>query len=120
MQFENPIYQNPCNSGLKNSDFRISMNYRNQWKSVTKSFNTFSLSCDKKLNTNNRIGIGAIIINDDAGDGKLKTLEIRGNLNYTLYKPINERYIITIGIDIGLNIENLISKIINLKANIMG
>ena len=103
MQFENPIYQNPCNSGLKNSDFRVSMNYRNQWKSVTKSFNTFSLSCDKKINTNNRIGVGAIIINDDAGDGKLKTLEIRGNVNYTLYKPINERYIITIGIDIGLN-----------------
>ena len=40
----NPIFQNPANTGNFEGDFRFVGNYKDQWRSVTVPFTTFSIS----------------------------------------------------------------------------
>jgi hypothetical protein len=46
---DNPLFQNPGNTGNFNGDYRFVGNYRNQWRSVSIPFETIALSAEKKL-----------------------------------------------------------------------
>jgi type IX secretion system PorP/SprF family membrane protein len=44
-----PTVLNPAAAGVMDGNFRASVNYKNQWGSISKAFNTYSLTCDAAL-----------------------------------------------------------------------
>jgi type IX secretion system PorP/SprF family membrane protein len=70
------MYLSPSEVGNFDADFRITGNYRSQWKSVTVPFQTAAIGIDHRLKNKQNIGIGLQYFNDKVGDGKLTTNEI--------------------------------------------
>ncbi len=97
-----PLLENPANTALMSeSDYRLGLNFRNQWAAVPVPYNTFSGFTDFKVggnrdNTkNNWLGIGFSVFNDKAGDGNLSLLQIQGSLAYHL--QLSEFTMISVG-----------------------
>ncbi len=99
----NQIFQNPGNAGNFKGDYRFITNYRDQWRSVTTPFSTFSFSADSRLVKHNKIGIGGLFFNDVAGDGKFRTIEFQTNFAYLIKLSTDSTHTIRPGINIGIN-----------------
>ncbi len=69
--YANPLYLNPAMAGSHLCP-RFSMNYRNQWPSLSGSFVTQSFSYDQKFKAING-GIGIIAMHDQAGQNTIQT-----------------------------------------------
>lgn len=85
--FNAPLLLNPANAALMpESDYRIGMNYRNQWSSIPVPYNTFMAYGDFQAIRNkaetNWLGIGAAVFNDRVGDGDLSLTKVQGVLAY--------------------------------------
>ncbi len=68
---QSPLTLNPANTGALLGDFRVGANYRTQWgKVLDNPINTVSLGFDKPffINDYDRIGVGVVVVNDQAGD----------------------------------------------------
>jgi type IX secretion system PorP/SprF family membrane protein len=66
-----PLNNNPAWTGVFNDNFRLIVNYRNQWKSPTSNFNTFNLSFDGRYEvpgTAMSINGGIDFLTDKGGD----------------------------------------------------
>lgn len=100
---DNPIFQNPANSGNFNGDYRFVGNYRDQWRSVSVPFSTFSISADTKFKKNKNIGLGLLMFHDVAGDGQFRTLEFQGNVSYLFKITQDSSHVLRLGLNIGLN-----------------
>ncbi len=78
----NPLMINPGNTAL-NHDLRAIVNYRNQWSSFTKPYQTIGFSFDmntaKDKSRNAYLGLGVQFLNDKAGDSQMSLTQ--GNLN---------------------------------------
>ena len=76
-QFDNtPALINPALIGEINGKGRFILNYRNQWKSVTKkSYRTYAFSSDFSF-LKDKLSAGVFFYNDKAGDGNLSTTQI--------------------------------------------
>jgi type IX secretion system PorP/SprF family membrane protein len=81
----NPLGLNPAMAGA-NSGLESIINYRSQWKSVTVPYKTFAASVHgsfvKKKSSRNFFAAGINFINDEAGDGILKTNQVNLSLAY--------------------------------------
>lgn len=82
-----PMLLNPANTALMpENDFRIGVNYRNQWASVPVPYKTFSAFADfqalRNRNQTNWLGAGLSFWNDKAGDGDLSILRMEALLAY--------------------------------------
>ncbi|NDA61963.1 MAG: type IX secretion system membrane protein PorP/SprF [Chitinophagia bacterium] len=71
-----PLLMNPANTGFNpDFDFRVGANYRNQWASVGTPYKTMSAWGDVKLLNNQLengwIGLGGMLLKDQAGSGSL-------------------------------------------------
>ena len=90
--YNTPMLLNAANTGLMSeNDYRLGMNYRNQWAAIPVPYNTFSAWGDCKIggnanntNHNNWLGIGFAFFNDKAGDGNLSLGLIQGDIAYHL------------------------------------
>ncbi len=74
-----PLNISPSNSGLINSDFRIILNHRTQWKSITTPYLTTTFSADalkKNILHNLNLGYGLLINKDKAGDTEFGTTQL--------------------------------------------
>ena len=99
-----PQLLNAANTGLLPSDdFRLGLNYRNQWAAVPVPYNTFSAFADFKVggnrdntNHNNWLGIGLAVFNDKAGDGNLSLLQVQGAMAYHL--QLSEFTMVSLGL----------------------
>ena len=87
-----PLLLNPANTALMPEyDYRIGVNYRNQWSTLPVPFNTTSAFGDFKIGGNaenghpNWLGIGLAIFSDKAGSGDLSLLQYQGSLAYHLH-----------------------------------
>ncbi len=100
---EIPIYQNPALAGHFNGDYRFVANYRNQWKSVTVPFSTFSFSVDAPFKKIKNAGVGLLFLNDVTGDGKLRTTDLSGCLSYRLKLLPDSSKTMQLGISAGFN-----------------
>jgi type IX secretion system PorP/SprF family membrane protein len=79
-----PLFLNPANTGNFNGDYRVSGNFRNQWKGSVNPFRTSLISFDKQIYVlNQKIGVGAFFVNDEAGAGKLTYNKLYGSLGYS-------------------------------------
>lgn len=74
---ESPIMLNPANAGLRYPS-EVVLNYRQQWRSISKPYTTLVGSFDAKVlsqgRTGSSLGVGLLIIQDQAGTGKLSTM----------------------------------------------
>lgn len=68
----NPVHLSPATTGLFDGEWRVAGLYRSQWQSVPVSYQTYSLSADWKAIERNkdRISVGLLLQNDQAGDGR--------------------------------------------------
>ncbi len=107
--YANPLYLSPSFAGAT-EEYRLSMNYRNQWPSVPGVFHTYSIGFDKAM-PNFNSGIGVLATYDVAGSGDLSTTNI--GLLYSYDFQINKQWHIRPGVNfkfyyLGLNIGKLI------------
>ncbi|MEY4876377.1 MAG: hypothetical protein RL708_1526 [Bacteroidota bacterium] len=77
--YNSALLLNPAQTGLV-CNYRAGLNYRSQWGSVGSPYKTFAgyfdmpIYFNKKRNTS--LGLGLVVFNDVAGDGKLGTMEV--------------------------------------------
>lgn len=76
--FASPLTLNPAFTGKFDGLFRVAGNYRNQWPSINNAFVTKTASADFHLLRDylpdiDRWGIGGLFMNDQNGNGALKT-----------------------------------------------
>src|SRR5258705_13245893 len=86
--FNEPLLTNPANTGfIPDADYRLGANYRNQWSSVmTVPYKTISAFGDAQFFRdrldNGWLGLGALLLNDQAGSGSLTSTKIYGSVVY--------------------------------------
>lgn len=107
--YANALYLSPSFAGAV-EDYRLSINYRNQWPAIPGVFHTYSISFDKAMQNFNS-GIGVLATYDVAGSGDLSTTNI--GLLYSYDFNINKEWHIRPGVNfkftyLGLNISKLI------------
>ncbi|MCH2231452.1 MAG: PorP/SprF family type IX secretion system membrane protein [Crocinitomicaceae bacterium] len=100
---DNPIFQNPGNTGHFKGDIRFVGNFRDQWRAVTRPYSTISLSVDGNNNKLKNLGYGLLFFHDVTGDGSLRTIEVQGNLSYHLKLTADSMHTIRPGVNIGIN-----------------
>ena len=77
-----PIQLNPALTGTVEGGL-ISLNYRNQWPSINKAYQTYAVSGSKYFKQINS-GFGISILSDDAGNGLYKTSHIDFSYSYRI------------------------------------
>jgi type IX secretion system PorP/SprF family membrane protein len=86
--FNSPLSTNPANTGfIPDADYRIGAHFRSQWVSILASpYKTLSVYGDAQLFRdkiqNGWLGIGGLILSDQAGTGGLRSTKIYGSVAY--------------------------------------
>lgn len=86
--FNSPLTTNPANTGfIPDADYRLGVQYRNQWSNIMAvPYKTQSIFADAQVMRdkleNGWLGLGAVILNDVAGSGSLRSTKIYGSLAY--------------------------------------
>lgn len=90
--YASPLSLNPANTGNFDGDWRVTNNYRNQWRALSIPFRTISAGFDKQLWIySEKFSWGAYVINDKSGPAGLTVNKIflsfawhktRNNNNY--------------------------------------
>lgn len=98
----NPVYLNPANTGFAKKKNRITGLYRDQWRSIPVPYSTTNIGYDRNLFHNVesgwRVGLGAQLLYDKAGDGALTTF--RPALSAAVGKYFNDnKQVIQLGIN---------------------
>jgi type IX secretion system PorP/SprF family membrane protein len=88
-QFYNqPLLQNPGQTGIYKGDLRAAAIYRSQWTTVPVSYQTLGVSVDKKFIQNKGFLVagGLLLANDKAGDGGMTWSQIgaTGSISHAL------------------------------------
>ncbi len=105
-QFINaPLLTNPANTGfIPNSDYRIAGNFRQQWTSVPVPYKTFSAWGDAQVFRNKYenawLGLGGIILTDQAGRGGLQSNKIYSSVAY--HQMLGLGSLLSIGFQAGI------------------
>ena len=107
--YANALYLSPSFAGATN-EYRLAVNYRDQWPAVPGVYNTYSISFDKAM-PNFNSGIGVLATYDVAGSGNLSTTNI--GLLYSYDFNINKEWHIRPGVEfkfyyLGLDIGKLV------------
>ncbi len=82
--YATPIRINPAQTGFMASDYRAGIIYKDQWRSFTAPYQTFSGFFDTRLPfgfRGLRFGAGLYALHDQAGDGPLATDKVYGTFS---------------------------------------
>ena len=93
--YANQLYLAPSFAGAT-EDYRMALNWRNQWPSIPGVFHTYSFSFDKAI-PNFNSGVGILATHDVAGSGNLSTTNI--GLLYSYDFQINDDWHIRPGLN---------------------
>lgn len=99
---ETPLNLNPAYTGLFDGWFRVSLHHRNQWASMGSPYVTSAGCFDMVVGNPNgaaRMGVGAIVYKDNAGDSKLGTFQ--GSLSLSGLVKVDDYSTISAGIQGG-------------------
>lgn len=85
--FNSPLTTNPANTGfIPDGNYRVGVNYRNQWTSIPVPYKTMSLFADFQLLRDRLeygwLGVGGVILRDVAGSGNLSSTKFYGSVAY--------------------------------------
>lgn len=97
--FNNPIVLNPALAGNGIEYIRITAIYRTQWAGMGTPFTTQGFAVDKVVN---RVGLGAAITRNGAGDIGIRTMNIVGNLSYNLPIGSEKINVLSAGLQVGI------------------
>ena len=103
--FNSPLLTNPANTGfIPDGDYRLGVNYRNQWASVTAfPYKTMSAFGDWQTMQNQDntgwLGIGGVILRDVAGTSVLTSTKVYGSVAY--HQMINAGSLVSLGFNVG-------------------
>ncbi len=104
--YENPVALNPALAGFNSCIMRIGGMYRDQWRSVSKPYRTYSFFTDARLEPyewkHDAFGIGLTFIGDKAGTANMGTNDARITLAY--HKGLGEqnKFIMSLGMSMGI------------------
>jgi type IX secretion system PorP/SprF family membrane protein len=89
-------HTNPALTGIFPGEFKVTLNYRNQWSSFLSgaSFNTVGASFDYRIKTNkyDYFSGGLSLLRDDAGDARFNQTKVNVNLSYLKKLGGSSRY----------------------------
>lgn len=84
--YESTILRNPALTGIFADDYKLSLQYRNQWSSVSKPFVTGQLSFEAKIPVNEEskdfFSAGILAFYDKAGSIDMKTLSVYPSISF--------------------------------------
>jgi len=86
--FNSPLTTNPANTGfIPDADYRVGAQFRNQWAAILSApYRTLSIYGDAQVMRdkfpNGWLGLGGLLLSDQAGTGGLKSTKIYGSLAY--------------------------------------
>lgn len=108
--FNSPLTENPANTGfLPDANYRLGANYRNQWASIGAPYKTYSIYGDAQLLRNRWyygwLGIGGVLLQDEAGGGALKSTKIYLSLAYHQLLGFNS--LLSLGFNGGLAMKRI-------------
>lgn len=114
--FNSPLTTNPANTGfIPDADYRLGANYRNQWSTIMSvPYTTMSIWGDAQVLRNKIengwLGLGGVILRDQAGSGTLTSTEVYGSVAY--HQMLGYSSLLTAGFNVGwinkrINITNL-------------
>lgn len=101
-----PLNLNPASAGFFNGKWRVGLNSKNQWSSVTVPYQTitafFDMQVIKRKYHRDALGMGVVINRDQAGDSKFSTTGAGLSISYI--KALNRfnTNLIAIGIQPGI------------------
>lgn len=91
--YENAILRNPALTGIFSGDYRVVVNYRNQWSSLAVPFQTALASAETRIGINNDVGdylsIGLAATYDRAGSIGFNSMQVYPAINFN--KAIEDR-----------------------------
>lgn len=94
-----PLVINPAKTGNFNGDYRFTGIHRNQWKSVTVPYKTFSGSFDMRINEAEEntgfLSAGIVFNNDKAGDSDFGLTEGALSIAYSFYLDKDKKNMVT-------------------------
>lgn len=103
--FSTPLTINPSYTGSFSGDYRLGLNYRQQWGSVTVPYKSFDIYGDLSFNKNflhrNYFAAGLYMVSDRAGDGDLSVTKIMGSFAYHLAFDEEKTNFISFGLQAG-------------------
>ena len=95
--YSNALYLNPALTGAMNNGCpKASLNYRDQWPGIGRTYVTYSSSFDMRLNPLAG-GLGLLVHQDQTGSGNLNTLNI--SLMYAYHLKVNRTLNINFGLE---------------------
>ena len=103
--FNSPLTTNPANTGfIPDADYRIGAHYRNQWTTILSvPYKTMSAFVDAQLFRNRLengwLGVGGLILSDQAGSGSLTSTKIYGSLAY--HQMLGNSSLLSAGFNLG-------------------
>ena len=103
--FNSPLTTNPANTGfIPDADFRIGANYRNQWTNVLNvPYKTMSVWGDAQVFRdkfeNGWLGLGGLILSDNAGSGGLRSDKVYGSVAY--HQMLGNSSLLSAGFNLG-------------------
>jgi type IX secretion system PorP/SprF family membrane protein len=98
-----PLYLNPAFTGA-NTCSRGTLTYRNQWPGISKTYKSFLVSGDHFF-SKQRLGVGLLVGNDEAGTAQLKRSIIVPSIAYEL--TLNRSTSIRFGVQPGIGMRSV-------------
>lgn len=84
--YENAILRNPALTGIFTGDYKVGINYRNQWSSISVPFQTGLASAESRISvskeTSDYLSFGATLTYDHAGSINFNSLQVYPAINY--------------------------------------
>lgn len=97
------MYTNPALTGNFDGKYKIGGLFRSQWGTVNSRYRTIWLGYDHRFNIGltygDAVGAGVSIFQDNAGSGKLSTLDIQFGGAY--HKILGENHFLSLGLQLG-------------------
>ena len=103
--FNSPLTTNPANTGfIPDVDYRLGAHFRNQYSSILPApYKTLSIFADGQLMRNRFengwLGVGAVILSDQAGSGSLRSNKIYGSIAY--HQMLGSGSLLSAGFNLG-------------------
>ncbi|MCF6403891.1 PorP/SprF family type IX secretion system membrane protein [Chitinophaga filiformis] len=102
--FNSPLTTNPANTGfIPDGNYRIGINYRNQWASIPVPYKTMSAFGDFQLFRDRLeygwLGIGGVILRDVAGSGNLTSTKAYASIAY--HQLLGQSSLLSLGFNVG-------------------
>ena len=102
--FNSPLTTNPANTGfIPDGNYRVGINYRNQWASIPVPYKTMSAFGDFQLFRDRLeygwVGVGGVVLRDVAGSGNLTSTKVYGSVAY--HQLLGQASLLSLGFNVG-------------------